>query len=949
VTAVARFIHRFALVVVGVWISVAVLVNTGAPPLEQLITARDQPFLPSGTGTSLAVQRAAGAFGQQPDDNVDYLVLERNGPLTDGDRAFYDHLVGDLRGDPGHVNQVTDWWSNPATADSVLSEDHHVVTASMRLVGMVGTSQARESITAARNIVASLHPPAGLQVFVTGPGATLMDEFAAIDRQIQLITATTLAALLIMLLIVYRSPITALVPLLSVFAALSVAKAVVAYLVERDIIGVSLFSLGVSIAVVVGAGTGFSIFLIGRYHERRRQNFGSADALVDAYRAVAPAIVCSTLIVVTPLLAVGGLSLARISMFATTGILCSIGILAAGVAALTLTPALIALASYVGLLKPPQRMRTQRRFRRIGTTVARWPAPILVGSGVFVLILMIALPGVPIGWDESAATPAWAESNRGYKAVDDHFAPNQLLPDVVTIETDHDIRNPAGLTAVERITAAIMSLRGVRMVESASHPTGMVNKQAAMQPSGGNIGDRLDEFSDQLTGREGTFTDLNSAVNDVVSSIDLLQTGISSGVFQIGQASLAVHLMQEALAKVRARASDVADIFEPLRSFTAAISDCPSNPVCAAAQEVVQWSTTVVTSARKLVDGAEQIANGIANAASAATTPASIMASVGPQLQQVRALAGTLKDTLSNVGSTPIQDLPNYLHELAAVSEGSPGVDLYASRKILTDPNMHAVLGDFVSPDGRATRLFVFGDGHEWGAEGAQRARAIVAAVNDATRGGSLKPMAIELTGVGPATRDLQDIVGNDLALMVAITLAVILAIAALLLRSPLAGLIVLATIAASYVCALGASELLWRHVLGYDLHWSVPPIAFVLLVAVGSAGNLLFALRIREERPAGPHVSIIRAFTVTGAVVTVAGIVVGTTMFALATSSVLSVAQIGVTLGIGLLLDALVVRAFVLPALMVVTGRWLWWPRRINTIRSLPQPLAQANVPVSG
>jgi RND superfamily putative drug exporter len=359
---------------------------------------------------------------------------------------------------------------------------------------------------------------------------------------------------------------------------------------------------------------------------------------------------------------------------------------------------------------------------------------------------------------------------------------------------------------------------------------------------------------------------------------------------------------------------------------------------------VVQWANTVVASARKLVDGAEQVAQGIADAAAAAGTT-NVIGTVGPQLQQVRGLAGNLKAAINTVGPAPIQELPGYLHELAAVSEGGPGVDLSSSRRILTDPNMHAVLGDFVSPNGHATRLYVFGDGHEWGAEGAQRARAIVAAVTDATRGGTLKPMAVELTGVGPATRDLQDIVGNDLALLVAITLAVILAIAALLLRSPLAGLIVLATIATSYVCALGASELLWRHLLGYDLHWSVPPIAFVLLVAVGSAGNLLFALRIREERPGGPRVSIIRAFAATGAVVTIAGVVVGATMFALATSSVLSVAQIGVTLGIGLLLDALVVRAFVLPAMMVVTGRWLWWPRRVHTIRRMPKPLTPANV----
>ncbi|WP_285183312.1 MMPL family transporter, partial [Mycobacterium tuberculosis] len=75
---------------------------------------------------------------------------------------------------------------------------------------------------------------------------------------------------------------------------------------------------------------------------------------------------------------------------------------------------------------------------------------------------------------------------------------------------------------------------------------------------------------------------------------------------------------------------------------------------------------------------------------------------------------------------------------------------------------------------------------------------------------GTLRPTAVELTGVGPATRDLQDLVGSDLTLLAVITLAVIFAIAALLLRSPLAGLVVVGTIATSYICALGASVVIW-------------------------------------------------------------------------------------------------------------------------------------------
>jgi RND superfamily putative drug exporter len=135
-----------------------------------------------------------------------------------------------------------------------------------------------------------------------------------------------------------------------------------------------------------------------------------------------------------------------------------------------------------------------------------------------------------------------------------------------------------------------------------------------------------------------------------------------------------------------------------------------------------------------------------------------------------------------------------------------------------------------------------------------------------------------------------------------------------------------------SYASALGASILIWQHLLHRELHWSVAPISFIALVAVGADYNLLLAMRIREEARAGLGTGIIRAFAATGGVVTTAGIVFGITMFALSGSSVLSVAQIGVTIGVGLLLDTLIVRTFILPSLVALLGRWFWWPGRIST-----------------
>lgn len=936
VTTFARFIHRYALWVVGAWLVVAGVANVFVPQLERVVATHEGPLLPADAASSVAVQRSAAAFSEPATDNIEYVVLERHGPLTEADRAFYRQVITALRGDSRHVNDVIDWWGTPATADAALSKDRTVALAVVRPSGMVGTSAARASITAMRGIVSRLHPPEGLQVYITGPGATIMDEFGAIDAQTLLITLATTVALLLLLVIVYRSLITAMVPLVSVGLALAVARPILAVLGGANLIEVSPLSIALSAGVILGAGTDFAIFLIGRYHERHKDDVTSAAALPEAYRGVTPVIVGSALTVAT---AFGCLAFARISIFRANGTACAVGVLAAMLAALTLTPALIALAERRNLLKP-QRSSIARRWRRIGVIVARWPGPILVTSGAVILAMAIPLCGMSIGWDEAAATPAGAESNRGYQATDRHFGPNQLLPDVVTIETDHDVRNPAGLIAIERITKAIMAIPGVRMVQSASRPDGAVPQEATLTAQAGKIGDQLDDALSQITSRQTTFTELNASLDEMATALDGLRNGLQLGAAGLGEVNSAAGQMHDAMGKFKGTIDDVSQNLDPLRSFTAQIPNCVGTPVCSDIAGLVQWADDVVASSAQLTDSAGQLAHGSATTEAGLAQLPQVLNGVGSSLQRARAAMAGFQRLIDGI-SSPIQELSGYLHDLAGAFDGSPGTGYYVSRKAMSDPRMREVLQNFVSPNGQATVLVVYGDGHEWGSDGVQRAQAIKAAIREATKEGTFKATAVQLAGVGPTTRDLQALDRQDMLLLVAAVLVVVFAIVALLLRSPVAGLVVVGTVAISYAAALGASVLIWQYLLGHELHWAVPPITFGALVAVGSDYNLLLALRIREERWAGPRRSIIRAFAATGGVVTTAGLVFGITMFALATSSVLNVAQIGTTIGVGLVLDTLVVRSFILPALVGLLGRWFWWPH----LRAIPKAKAQPGV----
>ena len=115
---------------------------------------------------------------------------------------------------------------------------------------------------------------------------------------------------------------------------------------------------------------------------------------------------------------------------------------------------------------------------------------------------------------------------------------------------------------------------------------------------------------------------------------------------------------------------------------------------------------------------------------------------------------------------------------------------------------------------------------------------------------------------------------------------------------------------------------------LGQDLDWSVPVLAFILLVAVGADYNMLLMKRMQEEAPDGDRAGIARATSATGRVITAAGLIFAASMFALMAGTVTTIGQTGFTIGAGLLLDTFVVRSLVIPAIAALLGPRLWWPR---------------------
>ncbi|MET7670308.1 MMPL family transporter [Micromonospora luteifusca] len=224
--------------------------------------------------------------------------------------------------------------------------------------------------------------------------------------------------------------------------------------------------------------------------------------------------------------------------------------------------------------------------------------------------------------------------------------------------------------------------------------------------------------------------------------------------------------------------------------------------------------------------------------------------------------------------------------------------------------------------------------------------RAAVAAVGGSAPpavDGADPPSGALVGGTVAATYDSEKANDSDLRLILPIILLLVGAVLVLLLRGLLAPVLLVLTVIASFFASLGAAWLLFDHVLGFPaLDSGVLLLAFVFLVALGVDYNIFLVTRAREDaRSVGTREGMLSALRVTGGVITSAGVLLAAVFAALGVLPLITLTQIGIIVCIGVLLDTLLVRTVLVPALAFVLGDRFWWPGRITRERRADPPVS--------
>src|SRR5271168_1381126 len=925
---IPRMVRRFAIPIIFFWGFLAVTTTAFMPKVEDVAAELAGPMVPHYAPSQRALLHIGEKFRESNSTNLTMVVFEANRPLADQDHRYYDDLMQRLQHDKKHVQYVMDLWGKPFTAAGAQSVDGKCTYVLLRLAGDIGQMEANESVNAVRDIVAKDKPPPGLKVFVSGAAPLASDTLSIANASLNNVTIVTIILIMVLLMLVYRSPPTLLVPLLGVLFELLIAKGVISTLGHLGYLELSSFAVNIVVALTLGAGTDYGIFLMGRYHEARQAGESKEEAFYTAYRGVAPIIIGSGLTIAG---ACYCLTFARLNYFHTMGPAVAITMLFTIAAALTLGPALLTLGSLFGLMDP-RGTAQGLLYRRIGTSVVRWPVPVLAASAAAVMLGAIFVPTYQVNYDDRQYQPRNTGSNQGFEAADRHYPKSKLFSEMLMVETDHDMRNSADFISLDRVARALIRIPGVAEVQSITRPMGRALEHATLP--------YLWTTSGSGSGQQNPFNMQQNANTDKQAQITMHTVAVTRkeiDYFQnlsdeLHKTVLTTEDLEKVTNEMNEEISNFDDFFRPLKGYFYWEKHCFDIPIC--------WAF------RSLWDTLDKIDHLAADIKDVRTSLEAIDAIVPQIITQLKLTADDTEQITALLVNTYGQSaLQSTQTDQTFFDQVNVGLDFDQSKSddFFYIPhegfdNEDVKTGEklLMSPDGKAARFIVSHEGDAMGPEGVVHVEQFPTAITTILKETSLAGANVYIGGSGATDKDIKAYSASDLAIVAVAAFVLIFLIMLFLTGSLMAALVIPGTVAFSYAGAFGLSVLLWQHLIGLHLHWLILPLTFIILVAVGSDYNLLLIARVKEELHAGLHTGLIRALGSTGGVVTSAGLVFAFTMLAMLSSELRTIGQIGSTVCIGLLLDTLIVRSFVVPCILSILGKWFWWP---TLVRSRPLP----------
>ena len=466
-----------------VWILLAGALISLLPRLDEVTENESALFLPEDAEATRAFDLARERF---PSAGTPALIVVREPTgLSDPTWAAVADLEAWLTGPdaPGNVIRVRAPAPGEGAASGLVSHDGTTLYVFVEISGEPAETGFRDAVSAIRDRSAALDLP-GVEVAVGGPGGLIVDlvqVFANIDSFLLIVTASLVFVLLVL---IYRSPIMAVIPLLGVGLVFQLAGAVAAGVAKLFDLPISGQTTGIMTVVLFGTGTDYVLFVSARFREELTRSADKHEAMRRTMRGVGGAVASAG---ATILIASAALTFAILRSYQSLGPVIAIAVGLMMLAALTLIPAVLTIVGRrvfwpmqprldpeaAAQAEAPQDWR-RSIYGRVGGVVLRWPRASLAATTAALALLIAGLFAFQPNYDQLASLPGNTESVRSFELLREAFPAGELAPTrvYVSLPAGAQVVEPERLEQLDALTLALAAHPAVASASGPSRPFG---------------------------------------------------------------------------------------------------------------------------------------------------------------------------------------------------------------------------------------------------------------------------------------------------------------------------------------------------------------------------------------------------------------------------------------------------------------------------------------------
>ena len=468
---IGHFATRYRIPILLVWIVAAIVVTVAAPSIDKVASSNMSDFLPDDAPFIHASNVINDTFGKGLTGGSTVIVIDARdagGVRSDATWAFMTNFQQWLTSDdaPDNITRVVSPTDSEAIADMMISQDGGVALMRVAL-STTGTEKATgQTLEAIDNWIHQRGLPNGVDIYQTGDSPIVNNTTESVKTSVDRTIWVTIALVIVMLAIVYRSPISPLVPLVSVTLAYLITRGIVAWLGDT-VMTITSYANVMLVVVMYGAGTDYCLFLISRFREEMADHPTIDQATAHTVHLVGETISSSAGTIFVGFMA---MAFAKMGIFKTSGPALAIGIVLSLLAGLTLVPALLATLGQKAFWPGQATHRSPGRLYEF-TSKQVSNRPLLTIVIIVALMLPFSIYGISerVNYNMLDDLPDSQPAVKGFAIMNDTMGSGEILPLTVAVTG----RDPDEIAAdMVHLSSNLEAVDGIKYIRSLNNPMG---------------------------------------------------------------------------------------------------------------------------------------------------------------------------------------------------------------------------------------------------------------------------------------------------------------------------------------------------------------------------------------------------------------------------------------------------------------------------------------------